>query len=56
MKPARCDWKIASYVFNQCIKLPGAKSYVNISDLKGSAPPPRLVNTKNKDFLLFILF
>lgn len=48
MKPARCDWKIASYVFNQCMKLPGAKSYVNIIDLNRSALPPRLVNTKKR--------
>lgn len=58
MKPTRCDWKIASDVFNQCMKLPGAKSYGNIIDLIGSALPLRLVNTKNtlSSFYLVLKF
>lgn len=58
MKPTRCDWKIASDVFNQCMKLPGAKSYGNIIDLIGSALPRRLVNTKNtlSSFYLVLKF
>lgn len=54
MKPARCDRKRASCEFNKCVKLPGAKSYVNIIDLNGSALPSRPENTKNRTF--FYLF